>query len=206
MIVGKKSVLMSGITTVIRNSEKIRIVEELNDDDNDLEQCIREVNPDVIVFQVSDNDFMFSRIDTIKKSINKNKVLAVLCGYNEKTICRFFENGIKSLISAGSDESELISAITQISKKQNYISDVYSKVIVYDLFNMLQDQSYVSTNILTPQETRILNLICEGLSNKEIGYRLDISKRTVETHRRNIKSKLEAKNTVDLVKKAALYM
>jgi len=53
---------------------------------------------------------------------------------------------------------------------------------------------------LTPQEKNILKLLALGLSNKEIGLRLDISYRTVEVHRSHIMAKLQAKSLADLVR------
>lgn len=59
-------------------------------------------------------------------------------------------------------------------------------------------------NLLTPREKEVLRLIGEGLRNKEIGIALGISEQTVETHRKNIKRKLQAKDTADLLRMAAL--
>ena len=55
---------------------------------------------------------------------------------------------------------------------------------------------------LTKREKEILELITEGLSNKEIADQLCISLRTVETHRFNIVQKLDVKNTAALIKEA----
>ena len=53
---------------------------------------------------------------------------------------------------------------------------------------------------LTARETQILNLILNEYTSKEIGQQLEISMRTVETHRKNILKKTGAKNLVALVK------
>jgi DNA-binding CsgD family transcriptional regulator len=55
---------------------------------------------------------------------------------------------------------------------------------------------------LTPQEIRILNLISQGHSSGQIAYTLNISTHTVETHRKNLLIKLEAKNSAELIRKA----
>ena len=55
---------------------------------------------------------------------------------------------------------------------------------------------------LTPQETRILDLIGQGHSSSQIAYSLNISTHTVETHRKNLLMKLEAKNSAELIRKA----
>jgi DNA-binding CsgD family transcriptional regulator len=55
---------------------------------------------------------------------------------------------------------------------------------------------------LTPQELRILDLIGQGYSSGQIAYALNISTHTVETHRKNLLVKLEAKNSAELIRKA----
>jgi DNA-binding CsgD family transcriptional regulator len=57
-------------------------------------------------------------------------------------------------------------------------------------------------HLLTPREREVLDEISLGSSNKEGGYRLGISPRTFEAHRAQIKRKLRARNTVDLVRMA----
>ncbi len=57
---------------------------------------------------------------------------------------------------------------------------------------------------LTPQESRVLQLIAEGLTTKEIAYRLGISPRTVETHRAHLMEKLRARSIAALVRFALL--
>jgi FixJ family two-component response regulator len=53
---------------------------------------------------------------------------------------------------------------------------------------------------LTPRERQVLQLICDGRSNKEAGKALRISPRTIEVHRAKIMMKLGAKNTADLMR------
>jgi DNA-binding CsgD family transcriptional regulator len=56
--------------------------------------------------------------------------------------------------------------------------------------------------VLTPREIQVLQLILEGLTNKEVGRELGISHRTVDTHREHCRIKLGAKTTAQLVKSA----
>ena len=55
---------------------------------------------------------------------------------------------------------------------------------------------------LTQAEKRILELVGQGLSSVEIGFNLGMSKHTVETHRKSLLLKFDAKNAAELVKKA----
>lgn len=60
-------------------------------------------------------------------------------------------------------------------------------------------------SLLTPREKEVLLLIAQSKRNKEIGTDLGISEQTVETHRKHLKRKLQAKSTVDLIKMTAYF-
>lgn len=55
---------------------------------------------------------------------------------------------------------------------------------------------------LTPQEKRILQLIGQGRSSEQIAFALQVSTHTIESHRKNLLLKLDAKNAAELVRKA----
>ncbi|WP_276374382.1 helix-turn-helix transcriptional regulator [Chryseolinea sp. H1M3-3] len=59
-------------------------------------------------------------------------------------------------------------------------------------------------NTFTFKEKEVLALVSSGLTTKEIASRLNISHHTVETHRKNLLRKCEAKNSVELVQKALM--
>jgi RNA polymerase sigma factor (sigma-70 family) len=61
----------------------------------------------------------------------------------------------------------------------------------------VQDQM----KMLTERERQVLELVLEGEPNKRIAYSLGISQKTVEFHRANLKSKLDARSTADLIRK-----
>lgn len=57
---------------------------------------------------------------------------------------------------------------------------------------------------ITPQEQKVIELLAKGLSTKQIGGLLSISYHTVETHRKNLRMKFEAKNSSELMMKVLL--
>lgn len=58
---------------------------------------------------------------------------------------------------------------------------------------------------ITPKEKEVLSLLAQGLSTKEIAGCLAISYHTVESHRKNLRLKFEAKNSIDLMMKALRF-
>ena len=65
-----------------------------------------------------------------------------------------------------------------------------------------QDAQQGELTLLTPREREVLQLLAEGLPNREIAAQLSISIKTVESHRSNMMTKLEVKNKTELIKYA----
>jgi PAS domain S-box-containing protein len=100
-------------------------------------------------------------------------------------------------------------------EKQNITVEMYAGIVNYKGSDSLignitecisvnngllfTDKNDPSAKTLTKKELKILSMICQGNSNSEIAQILEISKRTVETHRANIMNKTSAKNAADLV-------
>jgi two-component system response regulator NreC len=90
-------------------------------------------------------------------------------------------------------QEELIGAIRKVASSQSY----FSTEVTLSLLN--PTQSNQPTELLTERETEIIKLIAEGFSNKEIGSKLFISHRTVDTHRTNLMKKLDVSNIAGLI-------
>ena len=113
---------------------------------------------------------------------------------------------IKNLLGIGADgyllkstsQDELIRAILKVAEGDKY----FSTEITLSLLNPSQSNFQTSKQLsetLTIREEEILKLIAEGFSNKEIGARLFISHRTVDTHRTNLMNKLNVSNIAGLI-------
>jgi two-component system, NarL family, nitrate/nitrite response regulator NarL len=126
------------------------------------------------------------------------KVL-ILTMHDEKSMIEnLMEIGADGYILKNSDRKELIKAINSVHSGNKYFSDD-----VIQALNRKEDTIGLNSNnldMLTEREIEIIKLVCEGLSNKEIGEQLDISHRTVDTHRNNILKKIEANNTAGLIR------
>jgi two-component system response regulator NreC len=140
-------------------------------------------------------------IDTLKE-IGKR-------GYDVKVIILSMHNEagmVKSLTDLGargyllktSPQDELFAAIKKVAAGQRYFStDVTLSLMSKPAFGSVDNALLI--NQLTERETEIIKLIAEGFSNKEIGEKLYISHRTVDTHRTNLMKKLNVSNVAGLI-------
>ena len=105
---------------------------------------------------------------------------------------------VDNYILKESNKNDLIEAIKSVATGKKYYSNDVSVALINSL--MTSDQN--KDNELSERELEVLTYISSGLTNNEIGEKLFISGRTVETHRRNILSKLDVKNTAEMIRYA----
>ena len=138
--------------------------------------------PDVILMDISLPDK--SGIDLCKEV--KEKYPAVF-------IVKMMDNGASGYVLKNATQEELTDAIGTVVKGKTYLSEEASHTL------RKEDAAAV---VLTRREKEVLALIAEGMTNNEIAKNLFISVTTVETHRKNLLAKLEAKNTASLIRMA----
>jgi len=129
------------------------------------------------------------------------KVLA-LSNYDEYTYVKnIIDSGALGYVLKNVSPGELVIAIETIMRGKLY----YANDIAQILINNSGNRTKMGNIHLTKRELEVLKLIANEMSNKEIASKLHIEKRTVDAHRQNMLNKLNAKNTVSLVKLAIEY-
>ena len=155
---------------------------------------LKQQQPDVILMDINLPDK--SGIDLCKEVRAKYPSVFVLglSTFNQQAFIRnMLENGASGYLLKNASKEELLEAIAEVSSGKNYLS--------MEAGNALK----ASADKIPPisrREKEVLLLIAEGLTNNEIAKKLFISIPTVNTHRKSLLEKLEAKNTAILIGKA----
>ena len=97
---------------------------------------------------------------------------------------------------------ELIEAIESVAMGRRYIAP---KIAAQIEAGVTSGSARQGLECLTRREAEILRMLAHGYSNREIAERLNVSTKTVETHRSNMNRKLSLRNTVDLIRFAAAH-
>lgn len=108
------------------------------------------------------------------------------------------QNGINGYVHKNASKAELLKAIKVILTGENYFSDKILKTYKESLFSTQESKQ----TPLSSRELQVLELIAREYTTKEIADKLFISKHTVETYRKNLLLKLDAKNLAGLTKHA----
>lgn len=128
------------------------------------------------------------------------QVLALTMHSEKAVVNKMLEAGAQGYVLKNVRKDELLEAISKVAAGKRYFSnEVTMAVLAQPEVEQLNGQQHVH---LTQRELEILRLVAEGYSNTEIGNKLFISPRTVDTHRTNLMKKLEVRNIAGLIRYA----
>jgi DNA-binding NarL/FixJ family response regulator len=132
---------------------------------------------------------------TVKSRLSNQKILAVTTITQRYVAEKIIGQGADGFILKTSDTEDILNGIKQLLNG----GGLYLGSGVEELFKR-QPANGFSTPVITRRESEILKLIADGLTNQEIADQLFISPSTVDTHRKNLLMKFNAKNTATLIK------
>lgn len=137
----------------------------------------------------------------IKADFSDVKVI-ILSMHNESGLIKtLLQAGADGYVLKNADKAELVEAIIMVQGGKSYFSaDVTRSLANGDDKRASGFQKDNRVSDLTSREIEILKLIAEGYSNKEIGDKLFISHRTVDTHRTNLMKKLDVNNVAGIIR------
>ncbi len=190
----KKMLLSLNSTFLIKTSEADcgkKAIEKLNQKQYDIV---------FIDYQMPEN----SGLETINQILRFKPAqkIIVISNYDQLAYLESVRSaGAMGYLLKNIESPELLKAINRILQgKLYYSNDVMLKLIEAEERNVVQENKI--KNLLTKREIEVLRLIANELNNDQIGKKLFISPKTVQSHRQNLLIKLGVKNTAGLVKNA----
>jgi DNA-binding NarL/FixJ family response regulator len=154
--------------------------------------------PDVILMDINLPDK--SGIDLCKEVKSKYPSIHIiaLSSYNQQSfIQKMIDNGASGYVLKNATREELKDAIEAVMSGRTFLSREVALTI--------EKAKDAGIPVITKREQQVLIMISEGLTNAQIADKLFVSVTTVDTHRKNLLSKFEAKNTATLIKMALQF-
>jgi len=203
ILVDDHRLIRDGIKSLLTGTNDLEIIGEASDG-KELFQKLTSLNPDLLIIDISLPDISGIEITkTICRDYPAIKVLMLSMYNSEDFIFNSIKAGAKGYLPKNTSRNELLEAIYAIQSGEDFFSESVSKTMLRSYIRRATDDEKPtdkSNEILTTREIEVLKLYVEGLINKEISDKLDISIRTVETHKNHIMRKLGLKSTVEMVK------
>lgn len=169
-------------------------------------KIIRDVNPDVVIVDIAlKNSDGLELIKAIRTRHNHVRAL-VHSMYEESLYAdRCLHAGAMGYVNKEADPGDVIKAIREILAGRVYLSPAMTSTVLGRTVSGVEPQSDPIES-LTDRQLEIFRLIGEGCSARKIATRLHISVHTVETHRENIKRKLNVNTIAELTRHAVLWV
>ncbi len=202
MVVDDQQLVIDGLFALFIRETKISMVAGVNSGYEAIE-ILRNQSVNVVLSDIKMPGMSGIELTKkIKASFPHTQVLALTTHDENSLILRMIEAGAAGYLLKRADFSELCNAIISLGSGNKYLSYDVQSIIMKNIYHpqskILQMQPKAIK--LSKRETEILNLIAQEYNNEEIAKKLFISKRTVETHRRNIFAKTKTKTIVGLIK------
>ena len=140
----------------------------------------------------------------LKRDKVKTKIIMLSMYEDPNIIKEAFDCGASAYLSKNTEKEEIIKAIKKSLDNKKYVNNRLIKKKGREEEEEEED-SFTLKYRLTLREREVLKLLLDESNNRQIGENLNISTRTVETHRKNIMLKLDVKNNIGLIKKALSY-
>ncbi|MES9964521.1 MAG: response regulator transcription factor [Candidatus Sedimenticola sp. 20ELBAFRAG] len=198
LLVDDHPLVLDGISARLEGEADLEVVATATNGREALEKA-RDVKPDVVLMDVTMPVMGgLEATPLFKEEMPDIHVLILSMHDNQEYILKLMHAGASGYVLKDVSSDELIRAIKVINQGDTYFSSGASET----LFRKPEQAEAEDEDVLTKRESTVLKLIAEGQCNKDIARLLNISVRTVETHRLNIKNKLDIHTAAGLAKYA----
>lgn len=200
LLVDDHEVVRTGLQMLLESEPEVTIVGNAASGEEAM-KAAEELKPDVIVMDIGLPDISGIEVTTkIKEQWPEIAVVALTIHEDEEYFFQMLDAGASGYIPKRAAPEELLTAISAASRGEVYLYPSLAKLLVKDYLEEGTQEDRLDG--LTARELEVLELVAEGLTNREIGQQLSISHKTVARHRENIMEKLNLHSRVELVKYA----
>lgn len=198
-------IVRQGLRQMIETDKNLSIVAEAGDGQTALD-LIETHQPDVAVLDV-DMPGMdgFAVVRGLQKKRINVEIVFLTMHSEEEIFQAAMDLGVKGYVLKDSAVTDIVSSIKAVAAGRPYLSPELSALLLKRRRADKLDLKQPGLHDLSPTEQRILRLIAEDKTSKEIAAALFISPRTVETHRANMSRKLNLHGSLALVKFAVTH-
>ena len=196
------TVLRTGLKSLLDQQNDIEIIGEA-EDGREVVSLTKKLEPDIVILDIgmpSMNGIQATQ--HIVAEVPNTKVLALSMHSDHHFVVKMLQAGASGYLLKDCAFEELITAVRTITDGKYYLSKDVTGVVINDYINKIQSTDTINQSVLTSREREILQLITEGKSTVDTANLLNVSTKTVETHRKNIMDKLNIHTIAELTKYA----
>lgn len=202
LIADDHKIMRDGLRTLLEKQVDFQVVGEAGDG-RTAAKMAQELTPDLIVMDASMPDM--NGIEATRQIVSRIpgiKIIALSMHSDRQYIVEMLKAGASGYVLKDCAFDELIHAIRSVLDDVMYLSPKISDAILTEYINEVPFKNITAFSSITNREREVLQLIAEGNTTKEIAGLLNVSVKTVETHRQQLMNKLKIHSIAGLTKYA----
>jgi DNA-binding NarL/FixJ family response regulator len=201
VIADDHEVVRQGVRGVLDGADGFHVVGEAQDGDAAI-ALVADVQPDVLVLDVNMPGKSGLDVTRELRAAGVSVRILILSMHDEpEYVLQAVRSGADGYVLKDVSPAELRDAVQAVYEGREYFTAQVSRQLSVGLREEIEEQQLrTGLDSLTPRETEVLLLIAEGHTNREAGDRLDISPRTIETHRERVMDKLRVRTVAGLTR------
>jgi two-component system response regulator NreC len=202
LIADDHQIMREGLRAMLEKEHDIVVLGEA-EDGRMIERLARELAPDVIIMDVAMPDL--NGIEATRQIVAELpgvKIIALSMHDDRRFVLNMLKAGAAGYMLKDSAFTDLAKAIRVVMSGKTYLSHEVTDIVVKDYVSSSQPAESSAFHLLSPREREVLQLLAEGKTSAQIGEKLHISIKTVETHRQQIMVKLKIRSVAELTKYA----
>ena len=196
-------IMREGLKALLEKQLDIQVMAEA---ENGLEavRLTQKLKPDIVIMDIGMEELNgIEATRQIVADVPGVKVIALSMHSDKRFVIEMLKAGAFGYLLKDSAPEELTSAIRAVAANQPYLSPKITDVVLKDYLSTLSLQTEPTAfTVLTAREREVLQLIAEGNTTKEIASALQVSVKTIETHRQQMMEKLNIRSIAELTKYA----
>lgn len=194
-------IVRDGIRALLEKHPEFVVVGEAEDGRQAVQQSIQ-LRPDVVIMDIAMPDLNgIEATRQILAVLPHTKIIVLTMHADKRFVSEMLHAGAVGYLQKNCAFKNLVNAIQTVMAGQVYLSPAIAGIVVAGFKSQTAAET-VQLVPLSPKEREVLQLLAEGYATKEIGGRLDISAKTVDTHRQHIMDKLQLRSVAELTKYA----
>lgn len=194
-IIDDHDLFREGLILLLNQINNFSVIFDTSNGHNFIDYLHENPPPDVVLMDIQMPEIDGEETTRIAlEKVPSLKIIALTLFSDHEKYTTMMDAGVRGFLTKNVGKMELQLAIEQVSSGFDY----FSQQILQEMAFNRQEQK-TNQNLLTPREQEILNLICRGLTTRDMAEKLFVSPKTIEVHRSNIFSKTNVRNIAELI-------
>ena len=202
IIADDHQIVRQGLRVLIEKEPDMEVVGEAEDGQATV-SLAKELHPHIVLMDIKMPDL--NGIEATRQILTDMpdvKIIALSMYPDQRFVMNMLKSGARGYLLKDSAFEELAQAIRLVMANKTYLCPLVTEVVVKDIVTLNPSSHQTALGVLTSREREVLRLLAEGKRTSQIAQLLDISVKTVDTHRQQIIHKLGIRSLAELTKYA----